>query len=124
MDADGIAVNINVNWITPVKIRELFVTGANGLIHVDYMTQSARFAPGRQARVPETYEGLIADYESGEFVLLPIEKEEPLRRELRTFIDGIANGNLPDPHVSLESLRIAEEATERIEASSFEKILT
>jgi predicted dehydrogenase len=116
-------VHINVNWITPVKIRELFITGAHGLMQVDYMLQLARFAPGREARMPETYEGLLDDYNSGDFIFLPVEKEEPLRRELRAFVEGIVNGNLPDPRISLESLRIAENATAQIEAAYEERVL-
>lgn len=122
LDANGIAVHINVNWITPVKIRELFITGEHGLVHVDYMLQTARFAPGHKAPVPTTYEGLLDDYNSGEFIQLPIEKEEPLRRELRTFVDGVRSSNLPDVRVSLESLRIAEEATQKIEAGYKERV--
>lgn len=122
LDANGIAVHINVNWITPVKIRELFITGEHGLVHVDYMLQTARFAPGHKAPVPTTYEGLLDDYTSGEFVQLPIEKEEPLRRELRTFIDGVRTGNLPDVRISLESLRVAERATLQIEAGYKEQV--
>lgn len=115
LDANGVAVDITSNWITPVKIRELFVTGENGLCHVDYMTQTARFAAARKLEPLPDYESLIEQYVSGEFADLPVHKQEPLRRELDVFVDGLQGGDLPDPNIALVSLRIAEAATQQIE---------
>jgi UDP-N-acetylglucosamine 3-dehydrogenase len=115
LDAEGIAVDINANWITPVKIRELFVTGENGLCHVDYMTQSARFAAARDLEPVPNFEAVLRHYTAGSFVQLPVTKAEPLRRELEVFVDGLAGAPLPDPEISLVSLRIAEEATRQID---------
>lgn len=117
LDAGGIAVDVSSNWITPVKIRELFITGENGLCHVDYMTQTARFAAARQLGPLPNFEALVQQYTEGKFAELEIHKEEPLRRELAVFIEGLNGGALPDPNISLISLRIAEEATKQIEAS-------
>ncbi len=41
------AAAIETNWVTPIKRRELAITGTHGYVHVDYMTQAAYFAPGR-----------------------------------------------------------------------------
>jgi hypothetical protein len=111
----GIPVHIESNWVTPVKIREVFVTGVNGLCHVDYVTQTVRFAQGRDFPQVETFEGIVEQYKLGEFATLKIDKEEPLRKELRTFLAGIRSGDLPDPALSLVSLRVAEEATNLID---------
>jgi UDP-N-acetylglucosamine 3-dehydrogenase len=115
--AGRIAVDISSNWITPVKIRELFITGRNGLCHVDYMTQGARFAAAHEVGPLENFEAVVQQYVKGEFVELDVRKEEPLRRELQVFVEGLDGGVLPDPAISLQSLRIAEEATRVIEAS-------
>lgn len=112
----GVPVHIEANWITPVKFREVFVTGENGLCHVDYVTQTAKFAAAREFSVSPTFEGLVEQYRTGEFVELPVKREEPLRRELRTFLTGVEGGPLPDPELSLVSLGIAEEATRMIES--------
>ena len=115
LEGRGVPIHIESNWITPVKFREVLVTGGNGLCHVDYVTQTARFAAAREFAAVNTFEGIIEQYRTGEFVELPVEKEEPLRRELRTFLAGIRGATLPDPAVALISLRIAEEATRLIE---------
>ena len=100
IDAAGIAVHIETNWITPVKVRELTVVGQSGLCQVDYIKRTARW---------KSRENL------GEFFELPVEDEEPIRRELRHFVSTVSSGNFDDPRPSLESLRIAEEATISIE---------
>jgi UDP-N-acetylglucosamine 3-dehydrogenase len=115
--AGAVAVDISSNWITPVKIRELFITGRNGLCHVDYMTQRARFAAAHEIGPLENFEAVVQQYVKGEFVELDVRKEEPLKRELQVFVDGLDGDALPDPAISLQSLRIAEEATREIEAS-------
>ncbi len=120
LDGRGVPVHIESNWITPVKAREVFVTGANGLCHVDYVTQSARFAAAREFPPVCTFEGVVDQDRTGEFVALPVERVEPLRRELRALIAGIQNGGLPDPAISLVSLRVAEEATLLIDPKSRE----
>jgi UDP-N-acetylglucosamine 3-dehydrogenase len=115
LDAAGAVVTIDANWITPVKIRELSITGTHGFCHVDYITQSARFAAGQSFEVPADYESLLAQYERGTMVDLPVVKREPLAVELEAFINAIRGlGELPDPALALASLRIAEEASAMI----------
>jgi UDP-N-acetylglucosamine 3-dehydrogenase len=114
LSAAGCAVSIETNWITPVKIRELSITGTNGFCHVDYITQDARFAPGRSFEPSATYERLVQQHTEGMLLSLPVNKREPLARELEVFINGVRGGPLPDPRLAIASLRIAEEATELI----------
>ena len=101
IDAGGIAVHIETNWITPVKVRELIVVGQHGICQVDYIKRAAHFRSREQL---------------GEFVELPVDDEEPIRRELRHFVQGVRANSLDDPNRALESLRIAEEATRLIES--------
>lgn len=117
------AAAIETNWVTPIKRRELAITGTRGYVHIDYMKQEARFAPGRDFAPTASYETLVAQYNEGQLIDLPVQKEEPLRRELRTFISGLDGSPLPDPAIALESLRIAEEATAAIEGLSHVKVL-
>jgi UDP-N-acetylglucosamine 3-dehydrogenase len=122
--AGNTAAAIETNWVTPIKRRELAITGTRGYVHVDYMTQAAYFAPGRDFAPTASYETLVAQYTRGQLIDLPVQKEEPLRRELRTFIEGVRGKPLPDPAIALESLRVAEEATAAIEMSVRATVLT
>jgi predicted dehydrogenase len=94
-----------------VKLRQLTITGTHCYCHLDYMTQTARFAPGRTFEPTATYEALLAQYVDGTMIDLPVKKRAPLARELEAFLDGVGGGELPDPSVTLESLRVAREAT-------------
>ncbi|MBD5655977.1 MAG: Gfo/Idh/MocA family oxidoreductase [Candidatus Eremiobacteraeota bacterium] len=118
LDADGCVVSIEANWITPVKVRELSITGTNGYCKVDYITQEAWFAPGQKFEPAGTYEELVKAYKTGTLIALPVRKREPLARELEVFISGVRGGPLPSPGIALASLRIAEEATEHINRMS------
>jgi UDP-N-acetylglucosamine 3-dehydrogenase len=117
LEARGTAVQIDVNWVTPVKIRELSITGTRGYARVDYITQEALFAPGQSFAPTPTFESLVAQYVEGTLVPIPVQRREPLACELEVFIAGVRGEPLPDPRISLASLRIAEEATELVAAS-------
>jgi UDP-N-acetylglucosamine 3-dehydrogenase len=117
IDAAGCSVSIEANWITPVKLRELSITGTHGYCRVDYITQEAWFAPGQSFEPTGNYEELVNQYTRGTLIALPVEKREPLARELEVFINGVRGGPLPNPSLALASLRIAEEATDIINGS-------
>jgi UDP-N-acetylglucosamine 3-dehydrogenase len=114
LDAAGCVVTIESNWITPVKVRELTLTGTKGYCRVDYITQNVSFAPGRSFAPAATYEALVAQYVEGTMIALPVARQEPLARELEVFLSGVRGGPLPDPHIALASLRLAEEASSAI----------
>ncbi len=117
LDAGGCIVSIEANWVTPVKVRELSITGTHGFCRVDYITQEAWFAPGQRYEPTGDYEELVKQYTSGTLLALPVRKREPLARELEVFVAGVRGGRLPDPGIALASLRIAEEATDAIHRS-------
>jgi len=124
LDAAGCVVSIEANWITPVKVRELSITGVNGYCRVDYITQGAWFAPGRSFEPTGDFEGLVKQYTEGTLLQLPVNRVEPLARELQVFVKGIRGGPLPDPGIALASLRIAEEATAIINETRTQPLVT
>jgi predicted dehydrogenase len=118
LDAEGTACHAQMNWLTPVKVRDLTITGTSGYVHVDYLRQEARFAPGREFRSTESFEEVVAQYEDGKMFSLPVVKREPLRVQLETFVAGLHGVTLPEPELALASLRIALDATAAIELKS------
>jgi UDP-N-acetylglucosamine 3-dehydrogenase len=118
LDAGGVIAHATMNWVTPVKVRDLVITGSNGYLKVDYIRQLAHFAPGRDLITTESYEALLAQYQEGSMLEIPLERHEPLRLELERFV-GVLQGReeSPNPEISLVSLQIALEATEMIERS-------
>jgi len=41
--SNGVIGNLNINWLTPTKIRKLYVTGEKGMFIVDYLKQDLFF---------------------------------------------------------------------------------
>lgn len=118
LQAGDVVAHATVNWVTPVKVRDLTITGSTGYLQVDYLRQQTHFAPGRNFVKTESYEALVAQYEEGTLLEIPIERREPLRLELERFVSILTGeSDAPDPDISLVSLQIALEATEMIERS-------
>ena len=110
-----ISVSIEANWITPVKIRSLSVTGSRGYIEANYITQeltSYRMPPLEPQRDFATF---VAAFGSPESRVERCPLEEPLGVELRAFTRAAAGHDTPDlvtPTDALHALRLAIEARE------------
>lgn len=86
---------IQVNWITPVKVRILNVTGTKGYAELDYVNQRLTLY---QANIDTTYD----DY--GDFIVkfgkpvtieAEVQKQEPLKLEIEHFVNCVQNGKRP-----------------------------
>ena len=85
---DGGAVGVlQVNWLTPTKIRELSVLGERGLFVVDYLTQELSHFKNAEAALPN-----LRGVSEGEMVRFPITQAEPLKLELMSFLDAVREG--------------------------------
>jgi UDP-N-acetylglucosamine 3-dehydrogenase len=96
------ACYLQVNWVTPVKIRSLAVTGDAGYAHVEYVTQRLDFYRGGPAVEPTSFAELEALSEQ-EPERLDFAHEEPLARELREFLRAVRGE--PGEIVSAEEAR-------------------
>ncbi len=85
---------VQVNWITPVKVRALAVTGTKGYGELSYVTQKLHFFEGSGENSYNDFEDLL-------LVGTPKETEvnvdlvEPLVSELSHFIDCVENKTEP-----------------------------
>ncbi len=105
---DGALGMLEINWLTPTKIRELCVTGERGMFRVNYITQDLFFyenAATNDSGWPTI--SLIRGVSEGMVIQYPVKKKEPLRAELESFIacvrdrlPGVGNGR--DAMVALE----------------------
>ncbi len=94
--ADGTVGLLEINWLTPTKIRELYVTGEHGLFRVNYITQDLYYFENAAA-ADEKWSplSLLRGVSEGMMIKYPIDKKEPLRTELEAFIREIDSGNSP-----------------------------
>jgi len=74
---DSIVGIVMVNWFTPTQIRELTVTGTSGVAYLDYISQEIMIDKSSLKMYPK------------------INKEEPLKVELNSFLDAYENKDLP-----------------------------
>lgn len=106
--ADGSIGTLNINWLTPTKIREFIVTGERGLFRCDYLTQDLYFYENPISHGSE-WENLrvLRGVREGKMVRHMIAKKEPLRAEQEAFINSILN-NTPAPVTGEDGLKALE----------------
>lgn len=87
---DGITGVLEINWLTPTKLREVLVLGERGLFRVDDLTQDLYF-----------YENAVADQVSwpalqnlkgvseGSMIRFALPRYEPLKAELQAFLKSV-----------------------------------
>lgn len=96
--ANGVVGVLDVNWLTPTKIRELSVLGERGMFVVDYLARDLTFYEN-DARPKGQGEDWAARHEKGvaegPVHMLKVERREPLRVELEAFARAVRDGTPP-----------------------------
>lgn len=107
---DGIVGTLTINWLTPTKIRELFVTGENGMFRVDYLTQDLYFFENASAPIEEWPFRVLRGVSEGRMIRHVVAKREPLRVEQEAFLAAV-RGEQPiavTGHDGLQALELAQ----------------
>jgi UDP-N-acetylglucosamine 3-dehydrogenase len=76
---------LQVNWLTPVKVRSLAVTGTRGYAELEYVRQELELFPAQRVRETESF-AQVARYSEVRPERVAIDSVEPLRRELEGFV--------------------------------------
>lgn len=106
--SDGTIGTLVINWITPTKIREFFVTGECGMFKVDYLTQDLYFHENSLLDESEWATlGLLRGVREGSMTRHHVIKKEPLRSEQEAFLASITN-NSEVPITGMDGLRALE----------------
>ncbi|MFC2023126.1 Gfo/Idh/MocA family oxidoreductase [Chloroflexota bacterium] len=86
---NGVLGLLNVNWLSPIKIRELMVLGERGMFMVNYLTQDLHFYEnGPQDSNWESIQ-VFRGVSEGQMIRYPVSRREPLRMELESFVDSL-----------------------------------
>lgn len=106
---------IQANWLTPVKIRTIAVTGSKGYIEGNYMTQELEYYKHNMQVSSEGFSNFIVKMGEPEKEIIKVDFEEPLAEELKAFIARI-NGDqanyLVGPDLARDALELALRAVE------------
>ena len=101
---------LDVNWLTPTKIRELSVTGERGMFVVNYLTQDLVFHHNDWAHRTWTPGGGQPTVSEGDVIKIRLDRQEALAAELTAFAAAV-RGEAPlvvTGWDGLEALRLAE----------------
>lgn len=106
---------IQANWLTPVKIRTIAVTGSEGYIEGNYVTQElAIYKHTFTKKFNEGgFTGIVTEMKAQDKELVEINFEEPLAKELRTFLEHVGDNKinpLVAPSEASAALSLALEA--------------
>lgn len=112
---DNVIAHINVNWLSPVKIRTTLIGGQKRMIVWNDLVADEKirvYDKGVQISSGEGIRDLLVSYRSGDMWAPQIEQGEALRAELDYFADCILNGNTPfnDGQAGLRVVRMLEAA--------------
>lgn len=100
---------IQSNWITPVKIRKLNISGTDGYIEMDYITQKIEFYKSNYEKFIKkigNYSDYILRFSEPDKIIINVAKKEPLKEEILYIISSIKQDLYIDSTNALEALRI------------------
>jgi predicted dehydrogenase len=88
----GLTGVLEINWLTPTKVREVVVLGERGMFRVDSLTKDLFFYENAQAN-GQLWDALevLKGVSEGRMVRYPLRRYEPLKAELEAFVTAVLN---------------------------------
>lgn len=116
---DNVIAHINVNWLSPVKVRMTLIGGEKKMLVWNDLEADEKvkvYDRGVKLTAGEGVHDLLVGYRSGDMWAPRIEATEALKAELSYFIDCIQNSTVPvnDGLAGLRVVRMLEAAQESI----------
>ena len=108
--ADGSVGLLQINWLTPTKIRQMTVTGERGMFRADYLTQDLYFYENAEATAHNWEQiTMLRGVSEGSMVKYVVHKREPLQSELEAFMHAVAGdpAGIVSGEDGSEALRLA-----------------
>lgn len=98
---------VEVNWLTPMKVRNLSLTCSKNFVELDYMKQSVKISSSKL--VEYNVKDLFKTSFEFDVREISLKKEEPLRNEIYDFMNAIKKKRKPlvTGNDALKALQIA-----------------
>jgi predicted dehydrogenase len=117
---EKVIAHINVNWLSPVKIRMTMIGGEKKMLLWNDLVADEKirlYDKGVDINSQEGVYNMLVSYRSGDMWAPRVEQGEALRRELEYFVECISNGNEPfnSGHSGLRVVKILEAASRSLE---------
>jgi predicted dehydrogenase len=115
----NVVAHVNVNWLSPVKIRQTLVGGQKKMLVWDDLEASEKikvYDKGVDVATPQGLHDLLVSYRSGDMWAPRVDQTEALALEARHFVECIASGVAPvnDGRAGLRVVRLLEAAEESL----------
>ncbi len=112
---DGVIAHINVNWLSPVKIRTTLIGGSKKMLVWNDLESDEKikiYDRGVQVSGNEGIYNLLVNYRSGDMWAPRLEQVEALKQELAYFVECVSNNKDPfnDGMAGLRVVKMLEAA--------------
>lgn len=119
---DKVIAHINVNWLSPVKVRTTLIGGEKRMLVWNDLEADEKvkvYDRGVDITSREGVYELLVNYRSGDMWAPQLEQVEALRQELTYFVDCISNGQEPlnNGCAGLRVVNMLEAASESLSKS-------
>jgi len=116
---NNVLAHINVNWLSPVKVRTTLVGGQKKMLvwnDLDPAEKVRVYDKGADVKTELGVHQLLVSYRSGDMWAPKVEELEALQLETRYFLDCIKDGKKPfnDGQAGLRVVRILEAAEQSL----------
>lgn len=120
---DGVVGTLEINWLTPTKVREVLVLGERGMFRVDDLTQDLYFYENAQANgVVWTALQNLKGVSEGSMTRFALQRYEPLKAELQAFVRALIEHH-PVPVSGLDGMAALRLALALVESGKCHQVM-
>ena len=116
IEAAGVSAAVQVNWRTPVRLRQFSVTTEERYLEIDYTTQTVDVIEPTDLKEFVEFEAFQSHYGSARRIRLECARAEPLAEELAAFVSAVSGGDAGPLAIGRDGLcaiDVADEVTRR-----------
>lgn len=121
--ADGVLANVQVNWLNPIKVRQMLIVGSRRMVIYDDVSQNSKLTLYDNSIEVEhlekptpaaTFSEFQTKVKRGSVNVLPLDFQEPLHVEMEHFLECLEGRKRPltDASHAIRVIRMLE-ATQR-----------
>lgn len=115
----NVIAHINVNWLSPVKLRTTLIGGEKKMLVWNDVNADEKikvYDRGVEITSSEGIYNLLVNYRSGDMWAPKVDQNEALRTETQYFIECVRDGKTPfnDGHAGLRVVRMLEACDESV----------
>ena len=126
---DGMIAHVGVSWVSPVKIRQILVSGDRKMIAYDDTQASEKvkvYDAGYSVRTDVEKQRLYMDYRSGDILVPKVRTTEALEGVIEDFVRAMSSGVRPrsDAEFGLKVVRTLDAAERSLRKGGGEILLS